>query len=414
MRGRLARSDTPKRVSRGDTDRRQAGLLAVSKSENRSFSQHSVGTAHLLQWRWHTTKHSANPRPTGSLECTMESTIVSCRASVIWAQCIFDQSRRSRISKDRTMQITTFTLLLSVCVGSTDDNQPLNDQSDEQAIRQSINSYVRAFNEHDAASVADHWSESAVFIQRHSGARLTGREAIKNSFEQQFSTADSVRLTVTVESIRFVRPDVAIEDGRAVTVDAAGLATESAYSAVHVREGDAWKLESVRETVLPNGEEMDTPLAELAWMVGDWVDANDESTVETSVQWTMNRRFLTANFNVIIPGMDPVAGVQVIGWDPQNETFRSWMFDSDGGYGYGIWTRKGDQWFVDATQTLADGRAASATNIYTYVDGQSYLWQSIGRRVDGEYLPNIDQVAVRRKDTGHESVEAKAQVPLPK
>lgn len=76
---------------------------------------------------------------------------------------------------------------------------------------------------------------------------------------------------------------------------------------------------------------------------------------------------------------------------------RSRLFDSDGGFGEGVWTREGDRWVVAFRQTLPDGREAKATNIYTLVDENTFKWHSIGRTVDGEPLPNVDDVTIVRK-----------------
>ncbi len=44
----------------------------------------------------------------------------------------------------------------------------------------------------------------------------------------------------------------------------------------------------------------DSPLHELAWMVGDWVDQDQEATNETSVKWTKNGAFLIRSFRLSI------------------------------------------------------------------------------------------------------------------
>ena len=36
-------------------------------------------------------------------------------------------------------------------------------------------------------------------------------------------------------------------------------------------------------------------------------------------------------------------------------------------------------------------------NIFTHVDDDSFTWQSIDREVDGEMLPNVDEVLIVRK-----------------
>jgi len=73
------------------------------------------------------------------------------------------------------------------------------------------------------------------------------------------------------------------------------------------------------------------------------------------------------------------------------------MFDSDGGFGEGTWSKHENSWVVKFNQVLSDGRRASATNVYTLVDGSTFTWKSIGRKVDGQFMPNIDEVKMVRK-----------------
>ena len=63
----------------------------------------------------------------------------------------------------------------------------------------------------------------------------------------------------------------------------------------------------------------------------------------------------------------------------------------------GAWSRKDNQWTVRALHVAAGGEQASAINIITFVDKNSFTLKSIGREVDGEVLPNIDEVTVVRK-----------------
>ena len=47
------------------------------------------------------------------------------------------------------------------------------------------------------------------------------------------------------------------------------------------------------------------------------------------------------------------------------------------------------------------GERASSVNILTYVDRNRFTWQSMGREIAGELLPNIDEVTVVRKRSGN-------------
>ena len=121
------------------------------------------------------------------------------------------------------------------------------------------------------------------------------------------------------------------------------------------------------------------------------------STSKTTCRWTKNKNFITRSFAVSIADLIDLEGTQVIGWDPAEKVIRSWLFDSDGGFGVGVWSRKERRWTIQALQVLPDGRRASSVNVLTQVDEDTFTWESTGREVDGEVLPNIGPVTVVRK-----------------
>jgi hypothetical protein len=131
-------------------------------------------------------------------------------------------------------------------------------------------------------------------------------------------------------------------------------------------------------------------------MIGTWVDSDGQGRVETTCQWTRNKNFITRSFAVSVGDQIDMAGMQIIGWDPAAKQIRSWVFDSDGGFGEGRWTRKDNRWTINTTATMPDGRKASAVNMITYLDDDQFQWQSVSRMADGELLPNIDEVVIVR------------------
>jgi uncharacterized protein (TIGR02246 family) len=276
--------------------------------------------------------------------------------------------------------------------------------SDEDAIRAAVQSYTAAYNRHDAKAVAAHWSETGVWTSP-SGEKFTGREAIAKELAAIFDDAEGLRIEVDKPSIRLITSDVAVEEGSVRVFSAAEAPSDSTYVAIHVKKDGHWKLDSVRETELPNLPAASAPLEDLAWLVGDWGDESEEASGQGNVSWTKNKTFLNYSFKVSAPGMDDLEGTQVIGWDPVNETIRSWMFDSDGGFGQGVWSRKDNSWVVKFSQVLADGRTASATNIYTPIDANHFTWKSVGREVDGQYLPNIAEIKIARAGAAEASAE---------
>ena len=45
-----------------------------------------------------------------------------------------------------------------------------------------------------------------------------------------------------------------------------------------------------------------SPLEELDWMVGQWVDQGEDSTITTTCSWALDRKFLKRSFSVEIEG----------------------------------------------------------------------------------------------------------------
>ena len=277
--------------------------------------------------------------------------------------------------------------------------------SDESAIRAAVESYVAAYNRGDAKAVASHWSESGDWISP-SGQRFQGRQAIEKEMGVLFAENKGVKIDCANPSVRLISPDVAMEEGTVRVIRPGEPPSDSTYLAIHAKKDGQWKMESVRETDVPDAPVVSSQLQDLAWLVGEWGDSSPDAETAANVTWTKNKTFLSYTFKVSAPGMDDLEGTQVIGWDPEAGTIRSWMFDSDGGFGDGIWTKRDNSWIVKFSQVLPDGRKASATNIYTPIDANTFTWKSIGRKVGEDFLPNVEEVKIVRKTASTPAVAA--------
>ena len=206
-----------------------------------------------------------------------------------------------------------------------------------------------------------------------------------------------MRLAVTVQSIRFVGPTLAIEDGTSTIMNTSGEGAEhNRYMVVHVKQDGRWQMASARD--LPDEENSGgDELAKLEWMIGQWVDESPTALVITSYRWDADRRAILSEFKIQVGGRPAMTGSQRIAWDPSMKKLHSWLFDSEGGFAEGVWTRNGNQWIVKLTGTRRDGSAASATNVTTRVTKDRMTWQSRDRVVGDEVQPNIDEIVIVRK-----------------
>lgn len=277
--------------------------------------------------------------------------------------------------------------------------------ADEAAIRANAQKFVEAYNRRDSQSMAAMWSPEAVYMDPTTGESAVGREAIAKQFDDAFAGAEDAKLAVNVVSVEFVSPNVAIVKGTTLVTYSQGEPEESEYTAVHVKRDGQWLLDRVTESIKAGPPEPPPSnyehLKELEWMIGSWMDANEQPgvTVQTDCEWTKNRNFITRSFAVVLGDQVSMAGMQIIGWDPAGKQIRSWVFDSDGGFAEGTWTHAGDKWTIHAVGTLPDGRKTSAFNILKRLDGDSCTWQSTNREVGGEILPNVAEVLIVRKPT---------------
>ena len=111
-----------------------------------------------------------------------------------------------------------------------------------------------------------------------------------------------------------------------------------------------------------------------------------------------SRAILIRTYSIEIQGEKSSSGTMFIGWDPQSGQIKSWVFDSNGGHGEGLWTRTGEnEWVVKAQGVLRDGRPNSATQIHTILNKDSVKTSSIDRIIGGEVAPDITDVVMVRK-----------------
>jgi uncharacterized protein (TIGR02246 family) len=268
---------------------------------------------------------------------------------------------------------------------------------EEAVIQKAVEQYIAAYNKGDAAALAKCWCETAEHINAATGERSTGRDAIEKNFAKMFAANGETELAVTVESIRFIRPDVAQINGQAVTITEGEEPSDSTFTAVLVKDKEqGWLLDSVNETVIPAQPKPADFLAELEFLIGHWVDDSEDVRVDTTVRWSPNRAFIVRSYTLEREDGVEHQGTQVIGWDPKNERIRCWMFDSDGSFGEGTWSKTDDGWMVKLARTLSDGRGASGTQVITKVDEDTLSVQTIGQEIDGEPSPATDPVRVVR------------------
>ncbi len=260
-------------------------------------------------------------------------------------------------------------------------------EADEKLIRQSADAFTRAFNSGDARAVSSLWTTEGEYIDE-SGAVTSGREAIEKEFAAFFNRRPGLCMKTVVNSIRFLGPTVALEEGTSRLSDPKeGDLSVAAYTALHVKQDGRWLMASVHDRESASLTNYDR-LRALEPLIGDWIARSGDSRVETSCKWIQNRNFIYRSSTAYRGDTVTGSGFEVIGIDPERGQITSWHFAGDGGVGHSLWHQEGGNWVMEARGSMPDGQATSAVNILVPVDADTFTWTSTERVIDGQSLPD--------------------------
>ncbi len=265
----------------------------------------------------------------------------------------------------------------------------------EKQVQAATDAFVRAYNAGDVKAIAALFTEDAESTDED-GTLIQGKSAIADLFAQALAANPGSKMEVRVDSLRFLSPDVAKEEGRCTITRAGGGTDVDRYTVLYVKKDGQWLQSSVREhpdqDVSPHER-----LKELEWLLGDWINESQDAVVRTSCKWSDDGNFLIRDFMMKTQGHTVLSGTQRIGWDPIRHQFKAWIFDSEGGFGDGYWNRNGDQWVIKAEGVRQDGKHASVTNIITRLGKDRAAWKSVDVTIGGAAMPGIDEFTIVRK-----------------
>jgi len=292
-------------------------------------------------------------------------------------------------------------LLALLAWGAAERFSPAQDSTkssaDREAIGKAATAYVAAFEKGDVDELVAKWAPDAEYIDE-SGKITQGRQAIAALLRKNFKGVKGYKLDMQTTALRFITPDVAMADGKATLTSPEGSEERTPYSAVWVKKDGTWMLRSLRDLPDDSDEHALTPaerLKPLTWLLGDWVSAQKTPEVTLSCRWAPGKSFLLLQYHVKA-GDKTETTTQRIGWDPGNERFRSWYFDSVGGFGEGVWQEADDHWIGEQHSMLPDGRLGEARHIVRSDDQNSWTWQARDRMVDGRPLSDMEVRFVRK------------------
>lgn len=267
-------------------------------------------------------------------------------------------------------------------------------REEEKAIREAAAGFSAAYNKADLDALLAFWSSEGEYVSE-SGKTYQGKAQLRAILQKALTVNKGQKHTVTIQKIRFLKPDVAQEEGTVILTSAHGEQERNNYVALWLKMDGKWLLGSVRdlpETPDEQKARAHAYLKPLSWLVGDWKEKDGDATL--SVRWSAGHAFLLMDWQ-LKRGEEQLQVHQRLGWDPVAQQLHSWVYDSTGGFGEGIWDRNGNSWTVGNEGTYPDGRLARSINVWKYLDDNSFRWEARDREVDEMPLPDHEATYIR-------------------
>jgi len=265
----------------------------------------------------------------------------------------------------------------------------------EKEIRADASQFVEQFNRGAAAEVASHWTGDGDYVDEYD-QRYVGRKAIEKEYENFFQQYPHATLAITVDSVRQLGPETAIEDGHSTLEIWPHPPTFGRYTVVHVKRQGQWRMASVRdmsvEAPLQQGQ-----MADLAWLIGHWKAEHEGVLLEVVCRPIANKQFLERSYQVSKAGKVIESGTQIIGMNLLSQQINSWIFSSEGGQAVGTWGPSQHGWRIETTGVLADGNITVSIDYLSHPSEDTLVWESTGRQIGDQPLPDEEKVVLKRQ-----------------
>lgn len=287
--------------------------------------------------------------------------------------------------------LASFTLIIPAWCDDATDSANL------EALQKSAKAYIEAFNKGDAEALAKTYLPDGE-ITLANGTVIAGREEIQAFFEDELAGDAKSSAALEADSLRFISPGVAVENGTLHITDAAGKVSSHDYTAIQVKQEDgSWLTASVRgqagDKAMP-AEKMSA----LDWIIGDWIIQMNESETKLSFEWSKLGPYIEGTASLARPGSTTDQISMRIGWDNARKGFVSWSFDGNGGFVRSDWTAAGNLMWLMRTQGVTAGGEFNQYNQFCEVDSsrQSFKWIIRDHTIGDEVQEDRVLTAVKR------------------
>jgi uncharacterized protein (TIGR02246 family) len=305
----------------------------------------------------------------------------------------------------RSIVLPSAMLLLSLASARSQNADP--NKSSLEALAANAQAYVNAHNEGKAEAIANLFIPDGEIILS-TGEIVSGRAEIQQFYADLFSGEKRPRAALEAGSVRFITPNLAIEDGTLHVTRPSGEVISHHYTSTQVQQDDgSWLTASIRdeiEDVAPASEK----LLPLEWMIGDWIIEKNGLRIFLTYKWSDDGPFIDGKAVTEMAGEENTSSTYRIGWNNNRDNYISWAFDSFGGHMVSQWTKKNSGWLLRTSGITADGEVNHSTQaIEPDPSLQHYTWTTRDQTIGGNSLPDGSVRVVKRPPDADETTEAK-------
>jgi uncharacterized protein (TIGR02246 family) len=150
----------------------------------------------------------------------------------------------------RPWALPLLALTLAFLPAALTAQEPAAASAGETAVRAVVQKYVDAREAKDPKAIEELFTDDADQLVSD-GTWRKGRDALVRGMLES-SKKNPARRSITVESVRFLAPDVALADGRYTQKGQAGGKDREMWTAITLKQGpDGWRIAAIRN-MLPS------------------------------------------------------------------------------------------------------------------------------------------------------------------
>ena len=265
----------------------------------------------------------------------------------------------------------------------------------EAEVLKAAKQLVDAFNSANLDAIAGVFLPDGELID-DSGTVHLGHDEIKGLMKAFHEAYPGAKTEAQVESVRTVA-GLAMVDGTRAIIDKDGNSgSVLRFSSIWKKTDAGLKLASFRDVAEPIAPTPHEALEGIAWIVGEWVNESEDAKVSMNYRWDDNGNFIVGDILIKNGEQIVMKSFQRIAWDAHEGKFRSWTFDSDGGFGEGLWIPTPNGLVLQSKAVAPDGSRGTATVKMESESKDRFKIRGEHRMTEGLEEPDYEYTVVRR------------------